>query len=719
MKSKTRLSHKIEKNIGKNLLDMIERSRNKKTGPIMIPPIPESQFIDKLPEGVLKGANLQEKEHQDAYEAEVKVYRCLEELEKDYIVIHQLDYTHKQYSAFVGDHNCNNKRCKKGKNGHLCHKDPKQTEGETDFVLVGKTFVAIFEIKALKFQSTEEDKCMWQGCCEGATLQRKRMKGLIQSIDPSQMVFEFTVFPNVSIDEVNEDFVKDETILFSEDIKILKTITDCCEELISLTTVRMDVREKLKCCLLGLRCINHDESWNLDKCHLTKCILDIDQRLRKALVTRKLVDKERIKEISTRRKGKAKIRKYPKNPDLVEAPKIFKEYLKISSLTQDQLDVFNSEERFLWVEGPAGGGKTVVMLGRIINIVLNEPSQRRILVILKATAHSPVLDRHYQVLNEITTCTIEHYGKIEGEGFTFDEHNVAKSRTLNHLHLPNTTSRIVFLAMYDAAASDSMYYFITSFDYVFVDDYQQLSDFSHGTSSDIIKLGLLPLVEKSATNMNNTSLWIFNDDGQRKMYDQFVCFRMFSPGFADIVTATCSFDLPQQKIGHFLRGAKPVIYLLKEDNPAACMDILEQELKKLRGSESSLDDEDIIVFQEMVDKHGWELDSALVYALKKWNLKNKIIKRLLYIDSCVSSEWPTVICLYRYNSTFHFTIKLPNGYEDKFLCSYAVPFLYKAISRARVYCTAIIYNYKKGLCEYADELLSKLRERRDVCRIVE
>ena len=525
----------------------------------------------------------------------------------------------------------------------------------------------------------------------------------------------------------------------------------------------MDVREKLKCCLLGLRCINHDESWNLDKCHLTKCILDIDQRLRKALVTRKLVDKERIKEISTRRKGKAKIRKYPKNPDLVEAPKIFKEYLKISSLTQDQLDVFNSEERFLWVEGPAGGGKTVVMLGRIINIVLNEPSQRRILVILKATAHSPVLDRHYQVLNEITTCTIEHYGKIEGEGFTFDEHNVAKSRTLNHLHLPNTTSRIVFLAMYDAAASDSMYHFITSFDYVFVDDYQQLSDFSHGTSSDIIKLGLLPLVEKSATNMNNTSLWIFNDDGQRKMYDQFVCFRMFSPGFADIVdrfknffvpklakalmanlrntyeisvvlsvirehirkftnigpTATCSFDLPQQKIGQFLRGAKPVIYLLKEDNPAACMDILEQELKKLRGSESSLDDEDIIVFQEMVDKHGWELDSALVYALKKWNLKNKIIKRLLYIDSCVSSEWPTVICLYRYNSTFHFTIKLPNGYEDKFLCSYAVPFLYKAISRARVYCTAIIYNYKKGLCEYADELLSKLRERRDVCRIVE
>ena len=120
----------------------------------MMPPLPESKFIDRLPQNkVLEGMNVQEKEHQDAYIAEVILYRCLEEVKGNYLVIHQLEYTHMQYSAFLPEHLCDKMRCKTGAQDHSCHKRPDEIEGECDFVVVGYSFAAIFEVKGLAFQA--------------------------------------------------------------------------------------------------------------------------------------------------------------------------------------------------------------------------------------------------------------------------------------------------------------------------------------------------------------------------------------------------------------------------------------------------------------------------------------------------------------------------------------------------------------------------------------
>ena len=89
MTANTGLRYTIEHKIGKQIMDRIHENKDEKTGPTMIPPIPESKFIDKLPDGVLEGQNIREKEHQDAYEAEVKVYRCLENIKQNYLVLHQ------------------------------------------------------------------------------------------------------------------------------------------------------------------------------------------------------------------------------------------------------------------------------------------------------------------------------------------------------------------------------------------------------------------------------------------------------------------------------------------------------------------------------------------------------------------------------------------------------------------------------------------------------
>ena len=376
--------------VGQQILDKYCQKGDEIRGRIMIPPIPDSKFIDKLPEDVeLEGQNAAEKELQDGYEAEVKVYRCLEEVQSNVIVIHQLDYTHEQYNAaFLPNHPCNAKMCKRGLDTHDCHKPKKNLEGETDFVVIGMNFVAVLEVKGLSLQSCTEDvgELKMKGCVEDASRQRKRMVDLIRSVDSTLMVYEFTLLTNVSREEVDEKYLSDKTLLFSEDLDHLVHIIDSCE-VFSSNTLKSGIIKNVAWCLLGLWCINQDNKWDITTCSLPKCIMDIDSKLRRALVTRKSVD-EIAAEVN-RSSGKNKGRKsssckkeYPKNPDMVDAPSLFQKYLNVKSLTKDQLDIFESEERFLWVEGPAGSGKTVVMLGKIINLALTTPPEIKILLVI-------------------------------------------------------------------------------------------------------------------------------------------------------------------------------------------------------------------------------------------------------------------------------------------------------------------------------------------------
>ena len=402
MASKLRAT--IENKIGRSILEKYCVIKEGSSGPIMIPPIPNSKYIDKLPENVvLKGANLTEKEHQRGYEAEVKVYRSFEEVKINCVVIHQIDYTCEQYSTFHHNHQCKRKK-----------KQIRELEGECDFVVIGDKFVAVFEVKGLSFQGNEQDCIKFKGCCESAQNQRQRMKDLIQSMDPLVMIYQFTAFPNISIKEVDERDLKDETILFADDLENLDTIVECCETFssrpISMTDAKTG-RDKLCCSLLGLWCINQENRWRLSDCSLPECIKDIDEKLRRALVTRESVDKARNSGMKKKRKQKSK--KYPENPEMKEAPDLFKDYLNISSLTQDQLDIFNSNERFLWVESPAGTGKTVVMLGKIIHLALTTPPESRILLILSGVfGPHPVNQRHLALLNNIRhdiTCRMISY----------------------------------------------------------------------------------------------------------------------------------------------------------------------------------------------------------------------------------------------------------------------------------------------------------------------
>ena len=762
MKTNNGLRQKIEHRIGRQILKKVHLSRIETVGPTMIPPVPDSKFIDKLPGGVLEGPNNQEKEHQDAYEAEVKVYRRLEEMKNNYIVIHQLEFTHEHYSAFLQDHLCYTKRCKRGQNDHPCHKEPKQIEGECDFLVMGKSFIAVLEVKGLSLQYTDEDKIKLKGCCENAFLQRKRIKELIHSFHSSVRIFEFTFFPNISKDDVEEIYQKDETILFREDLESIGSKIDSYED--GSSTVSKIVMEKLRCSLLGLWCIDHEGEWNFKKCSLTYCIKEIDQKLRKALVTRKSVDEQKLAatlKSGKKRKEKAKHKKYPSNSKIVEAPQLLKDRLKINCLTQDQFDVLNCEERFVWVEGIAGSGKTITMLGKIIDIILNKPEHRGILVILPGLEKGTLIKRHFELFSDITECAVVTYNYEGVKGDTSSK--VAKAQRNLTEQLQNTSSKLVLLVIFDTHVfDDDMYSIITSFDYVFVDDYQVLVE-KTWLSGHILSKGLLPVVTKETKN--KTSLWILCDEGQA-FYSQFDkigasnepnlserCKRLYgTPEFiisfwtvelknhcsvqffltvnlrntleisalSSVIrkygclgidsTGEDLLDPPEQEIGHVIRGPVPVIYLLKEYNPVKLVMMLRAEVWKLKESDFGLTNEDLAIVQ-----HSRSNDftfEGFAKMLEWFDITH--ISPLL----CVSAEWPAAICVFQFASPKK-SVNLSNGSTIHMNTETCIPYLYIALSRARVYSTLIIHSYRPNKCKITDNLISELRQRNDICRLVE
>ena len=783
------LRKKIQRTIGRRILETYCEERDGTIGPIMIPPIPDSTFIDKLPEdGELEGQNLAEKVLQDGYEAEVKVFRSFEGTKRNVIVLHQVEYTHEQYSAFQPDHQCIQKNCKKALEAHKCHQPTKNLDGETDFVVIGDNFVAVFEVKGFKVSRDEtscskitskcrieseespssaqnKDAVKFERYREDAVRQRKRMVDLIKSIDPLQVVYEYTVFPNISKEDVDKKYVSDKTLLYSEDLDDLYSLIIEFETKTPVLTAEDIDNSKVKTCLLGMWCIDNGNKWNCAKCSLPYCIKDTDNKLSRGLVTRKSVDEVKQKDSQRKGKGKEKVKKYPHNPQIVDAPALFKEHLKIDCLTQEQLDVFHCDERFLWINGPAGSGKTVAMLGKVVDLALRTPAEKRILLIKMVGREDCVAARNQlKLLRSVTTCDLIEYRHVK-TGTNERDDLVRASRALSQ-RISSSESKIVLLVIRTILCTN-MYSVITKFEYVFFDDYQLLVDaVTGGTLNDpqyadkdhFLSDGLLPVVQHKGKN--NTKLWLLWDAAQfqdevlmnlpkdqapipqlnaskavcEELKSYFVTAKTLTVNLRNTYEISCVLSMirehadketftwprrvtwPEQRGGHFLRGTKPVFYLLRDEDPATWSIIVRREVEKLKGPDSCLGNNDIAILcheENETIQHTFKVIKSL---LGRWNTKGDKISVLGPAD-CQSAEWPAVISLHRYSSTDS-SFRLPDGSEGRFTYSPNIPELYIAVSRARVYSVVIIFNHS-NTTKHTDKLFGKLRERRDLCTVIE
>ena len=99
--------------------------------PTMLPPIPnKSKFIDKFPEEGCSEDNKEDRRQQEAYAAEVKVYRALESLNENMVVLHSLKYTNRQCMLFQKSQEFNI---------HELNHDA----GECDFVAIGEDYIVL------------------------------------------------------------------------------------------------------------------------------------------------------------------------------------------------------------------------------------------------------------------------------------------------------------------------------------------------------------------------------------------------------------------------------------------------------------------------------------------------------------------------------------------------------------------------------------------------
>ena len=153
-------------------------------------------------------------------------------------------------------------------------------------------------------------------------------------------VCEFRKYQNLSSEIKKKIVLKNDMIEFSEwwKVNVLSHVPDKTPPL----------EDRPINVLLGLWCADNKNVCVTEKCSLANCISDIDGQLKSEKITR--------------------VPKGPINKEIKGASPVFKKYLGIECLTAEQAEIFKSKKNFLWISGPAGSGKSILILGKIIDL---------------------------------------------------------------------------------------------------------------------------------------------------------------------------------------------------------------------------------------------------------------------------------------------------------------------------------------------------------------
>ena len=480
--------------------------------PTMLPRAPEQTYIDIYPE---PGPSFRDdKRRQLDYETEVKMYRALEGLDGNYIVLHSFKYTHEQYRMCDKTHvrkGC--KECKLKFN----------IEGECDFLIICSNGFVVIEVKNMEHVHGEWVECEpdfhlcsigedWEPECttrdkqlkaligtyRKSAKQRNKVAELIRCIDQDANILLFTAYPNFSErfkDQFRISNVELTTFIFKEDI-CLKEFKDRSMKSIkasisnnntdnisafaawwasSVTRVskimpgyNKDSHEKVKYNLLAIWATEKDEC-DQSMCSLGKCIMDINKELKKGHIT-----------FETQRRST--------NPDVVKSPDFINNYVGVRNLTTQQNDVFNSNENLMWINGPAGTGKTVILCGKIIQLIQSDSDNK--VVVFKFTGEGNN-SQHYQ-------CALKEAGI---------EYKLISSDAYQHTLITVSSVIIVEMGVLDTTEFTDKLSELSGY-HVFVDDIQRILDI------DTTVEQFTDLINKLLELSENKKVWIACDIAQ-------------------------------------------------------------------------------------------------------------------------------------------------------------------------------------------------------------
>ena len=742
------------------------------TSPIMLPRAPHQTYIDLYPDPDPNqpGPSFHDDiRRQKNYEAEVVVYRTLEKVKGNFIVLHNFKYTHHQYRL------CDRSHVRKG--CQRCNrKNAANKHGECDFLIIGQGYFVIIEVKDMtNIAATDQSEVsegyrVLKGTFDKSLEQRERMVKLIQSIDQGMTVLHFTAYPNFSKQFRNEFQLTENdlsSIIFKDDLESIDRtsllvdplavnnyddIVSCCpalskflsslrnttsdvasdvasvanvgsfsawwEEKVNSVVLNESQREeefvdrfkKVRNMLLAIWCTDKDIC-DKERCSLGRCVAEMDEKLRSGRFTFR-----------------------SNNPGVIGAPSVIRDYIGVHNLTEQQYSAFNSKEKLLWINGPAGAGKSVLLCGKIIEVIRSDEENK--VVLFKSNSTKATQLQLYQdsfdkadVIYKVIIFT-----RALGEQYTPSEliALIAEKTPLNH--------QVLILEM-KSASQDETYIprlinKMGDFKYlsVFFDDFQQ------------VFLCILPILkytlERCTLIIDNIieisrsiTVWVACDLVQYSYITHNVGLNYPGTDIATLLVSklssnqlitlsknlrnTCDLSnilsvlrdsfitetedsnrsnliLPKQIAGHYLHGPKTVIHVLNDFNDTLIGEIVGNELDKLYQNNKSITLNDILVCgninKDRIVKKG-------VFTLDNLVIESEFADNRLY-----SSQWPAAVILEITFNTVPLISKLTR--------------LYLRISRARVYCCVILIpNNVNGPKNEETSLL--LRKLKDFAQIIE
>ena len=400
--------------------------------------------------------------------------------------------------------------------------------------------------------------------------------------------------------------------------------------------------EKVRNTLLALWCTEKNKC-DQSRCSLGQSILNISKRLKEGKFT--FVPKQ----------GKNRAQ----NPGVIEAPDVIRNYVQVENLTVEQCEAFNSTEKMLWINGPAGTGKSVILCGRIIQLVQSDEDNKVVLFKFGGDGNNCQL---YQCA--LQKANVE-YQETSTRGLT-------AKKLVTLISESKCKVIIVEIRHNDVQKLTDTISAVTNC-HMFIDDIQELLYYCATMKMDSVtilmdKLLLSECSVRVACDLAQGYYFVVSEEVFIEMVhvitdklssSQLVTLSMNLRNTCDISNILCvireqfresrsqitnvsDMILPVQSPGHFIHGPLPVIHVFDYYNVDSIRRVLNIELDSLCVTDN-LNYSDIGIIHSNATS-----DDVLTL------VKDSVKKRCVNTDSeiavcrsryCYSAQWPAVIVL--------------------------------------------------------------------------
>ena len=682
---------------------------------LMLPAIPNlSKYIDLMQrdKADMTDAEKEMQKLQRDYEAEVIVFRALENLKEDCLVLHGMKNYHHMWEAIKPGHNCTSSKSEcKNKGPHLCrdcpdksgipYKSGSHVDGETDFLVMGKQFFATFEVKNPGGKPRRLKKNYSDLLKSGITQTEKteallkRVMELVLGSSSAMPILKFCVFPLLEKEKVQtkltgkpEDLVKN--LLFQDDFKNFQKWWDenieNSPKLQGVLPISINQHHDLKWIIAGLGSKTHNFDYR-------ESIRETDKNLRESKVTRK-VDKT-IKDYNT---------------EIIECTLEIKKNLGINYLRKSQIDALNYQSDHLVINGPAGTGKTIILQALSLKIV----KEQAVGVPLVICAFGYKAAAAYEKI-------------MNNAGIRFHSQNINKNmseqspeKIEKSIEQSECKVAILSIAIVDFSVSilGFLIEIVKRFKYscVMIDDIQciltpkSLPKFEElieciskckyvRMSIDAVQLFHHPKSEDEMRALNQALerigkyMKVMNlQSNMRNSYEIASLLEVVREEFIKTIEGPKTM-FPSQMFAHYIHGLRTVIHVIKSKKLSELNTEVNKLLKKEKKHFSQTRGKDDL-FQILWMKGSKKVTNNR-YKSHTIKLADDLTENVDKIRYSYSREWPAVVGL----------IAIDNKTNYREFLSW----VYIAVSRARVYSSLILYIGKTGRPKFLKGFLESVQ----------